>query len=102
MRTLTRDSFFEDLTLIANIDRAKAHEIVDLFFEEIAAALERGEDVCLRGFGKFERHNKPARVARNPRTLEKCLISARTVVTFKSSAKLLSKCQVKRKDEKLR
>jgi integration host factor subunit beta len=42
--------------------------IVTLIFEQIAAALARGDRVELRGFGAFSVKRRGARIARNPRT----------------------------------
>jgi integration host factor subunit beta len=41
---------------------------VTLIFEQIAAALARGDRVELRGFGAFSVKRRGARIARNPRT----------------------------------
>ena len=42
--------------------------IVTAIFDEIAAALARGDRVELRGFGAFSVKRRDARVGRNPRT----------------------------------
>ena len=42
--------------------------IVTTVFEEISAALARGDRVELRGFGAFSVKQRPARTGRNPRT----------------------------------
>ena len=63
----------------------EAHEFVNLFFEEIATALENGEQVKLSGLGTFSVREKVARPGRNPRTGEPAEVSARKVVTFKAS-----------------
>ena len=44
--------------------------------EVIAEALAAGEKVQVVGFGSFEVRNRPARVARNPRTGEQIEIAA--------------------------
>lgn len=70
-----------------------AHEFLACFFDEIALALERGDEVSLPGFGKFKVLAKHARAARNPRTMEPCTICARWVVTFHPDPKLIKQCQ---------
>jgi integration host factor subunit beta len=47
--------------------RRDIEAIVDVFFEQIAAALRRGDRVELRGFGSFAVKRRGARIARNPR-----------------------------------
>ena len=59
-------------------------EIVNTIFEEISAALERGDRVELRGFGTFSVKNRKARQGRNPRTGEKVFVEAKSVPFFKT------------------
>jgi integration host factor subunit alpha len=56
----------------------------------IANKLCSSEEVKLSGFGNFTLLDKKARPGRNPRTLANVLISARRVITFKSTNKLKS------------
>ena len=63
-------------------------EFVDLFFEAMVEALERGEKIKIPGFGVFKVREKAARLGRNPKTGDRMQISARQVVTFKSSGVL--------------
>ncbi|MCZ6610977.1 MAG: HU family DNA-binding protein, partial [Alphaproteobacteria bacterium] len=44
--------------------------IVTAIFDEITAALSRGDRVELRGFGAFSVKQRDARIGRNPRTGE--------------------------------
>ena len=70
------------------LNKREAKEIVELFFEEIRAALETNETVKLSGFGNFDLRDKKQRPGRNPKTGEEIPISARRVVTFKPGQKL--------------
>src|SRR3546814_18396900 len=61
--------------LIARLAEANPHlfqrdveRIVSTIFDEISAALARGDRVELRGFGAFSAKKREARVGRNPRT----------------------------------
>lgn len=87
-RTITKaelaDALFEKLGL----NKREAKDMVDAFFDEIRAALERGESVKLSGFGNFQLRDKPQRPGRNPKTGEEIAITARRVVTFHPSQKL--------------
>jgi integration host factor subunit alpha len=67
--------------------------MVELFFEEIKASLENGEQVKISGFGKFELRDKSSRPGRNPKTGEEIPISARRVVTFRSGQKLKARVE---------
>ena len=70
------------------LSRTEARELVDSFFEELAASLAVGRQVKLSGFGNFDLRDKDERPGRNPKTGEKIPISARRVVTFKAGQKL--------------
>ena len=72
--------------------------IVATIFEEITAALSRGDRVELRGFGAFSVKRRDPRQGRNPRTGELIPIEARRVATFHASHKLKAVIQG---DEKL-
>ena len=62
--------------------------IVATIFDEIAAALARGDRVELRGFGAFSVKRRPARVGRNPRTGETVPVPAKAVPFFKTGKEL--------------
>lgn len=78
------DTLFNQLGL----NKREAKEFVELFFERVREALERGESVKLSGFGNFGLRMKNSRPGRNPKTGEEIPISARRVVTFRASQKL--------------
>ena len=54
----------------------------------IADALAKGDKVQLIGFGTFETKNRPARVARNPRTGASVKIAACKAPAFKAGKAL--------------
>lgn len=70
------------------LNKREAKDMVDAFFDEINAALERGETVKLAGFGNFQLRNKTSRPGRNPKTGVEVQIPAHRVVTFHASQKL--------------
>jgi integration host factor subunit alpha len=63
-------------------------EIVESVFDEISAALVRGENVKLAGFGSFNQILKSARPGRNPKNGVEAVISSRRVLSFKPSNSL--------------
>ena len=85
---LTKAEMAERLFNELGLNKREAKEIVELFFEEIRAALEANETVKLSGFGNFDLRDKKQRPGRNPKTGEEIPISARRVVTFKPGQKL--------------
>ena len=62
--------------------------IVATIFDEITAALARGERVELRGFGAFTVKHRNARTGRNPRTGEAVPVDEKAVPFFKAGKEL--------------
>lgn len=93
MGALTKAQMAEKLYEELGLNKREAREIVELFFEEIRAALESGRQVKLSGFGNFDLRDKKERPGRNPKTGEKIPISARRVVTFRPGQKLRAKVE---------
>jgi integration host factor subunit beta len=62
--------------------------IVATVFEEISAALARGDRVELRGFGAFSVKRRAARIGRNPRTGEMVRVAAKHLPYFKTGKEL--------------
>jgi DNA-binding protein HU-beta len=58
-------------------------EVLDGVISEVQKQVKRGERVTLPGFGTFERRNRSARTARNPRTGEEIKVKATKVPAFK-------------------
>jgi len=65
--------------------------IVATIFEEITAALARGQRVELRGFGAFSTKTRDARTGRNPRTGESVHVDKKVVPYFKTGKELREK-----------
>lgn len=62
--------------------------IVSTVFDEIAAALSRGDRVELRGFGAFSVKRRGARTGRNPRTGESVQVGEKHIPFFKTGKEL--------------
>ena len=90
---LTKADMAETLFHELGLNKREAKELVDLFFEEIRAALEDGEQVKLSGFGNIDLLHNTQRPGRNPKTGEEIPITARRVVTFRPGQKLKSKVE---------
>lgn len=90
---LTKADMVEKLFEELGLNKREAKDIVEMFFEEIRIALERGEHVKLSGFGNFALRNKSTRPGRNPKTGEEIPITARRVVTFRSGQKLKARIE---------
>jgi integration host factor subunit alpha len=95
--TLTKAELAEMLFDQVGLNKREAKDMVETFFDEISAALVRGESVKLSGFGNFLLRDKPQRPGRNPKTGEEIPISARRVVTFHASQKLKAQIDAPRR-----
>lgn len=62
--------------------------IVTTIFDEISAALARGDRVELRGFGAFSVKRRDARVGRNPRTGASVQVTEKHIPFFKTGKQL--------------
>ncbi len=90
-RTLTRQDLLHAVYVAGpGLSRVEAKQIVETALEEICVALEGGEAVKLRAFGTFSVRSKRPRVGRNPKTGAEYPISARRVLTFKPSPRLVA------------
>lgn len=60
--------------------------VVDELVNQVQKNVKKGERVSLPGFGTFERRQRGARTARNPRTGESIKVKASKVPAFKAGA----------------
>lgn len=90
---ITKADFAERLFDELGLNKREAKEMVEFFFEEIKGSLEKGEQVKVSGFGKFELRDKNSRPGRNPKTGEEIPVTARRVVTFRSGQKLKARVE---------
>ncbi len=86
--TLTRVGLTQAVLNRMGISRKLASSLVDQVFEELAAALARGDSVRIRNFGRFDLHHKGERIGRNPNTQVEAIIKPRRVVSFRSANRL--------------
>ena len=89
--TVTKATLATRLFEQLGLNKREANDMVDHFFEEIAAALEGGDFVKLSGFGNFMLREKPPRPsARSPGPAPRIsVISARDTMSRGASSILL-------------
>ena len=71
--------------------RPKAVNIVEDILEIMKRTMEKGEDILISGFGKFQVKEKKERRGRNPATGDDLMLEPRRVVVFKCSGKMREK-----------
>lgn len=72
--------------------------ILNAIFDEIVAALARGDRVELRGFGTFSVRDRPAHTGRNPKTGAQVSVDHKRLPFFKTGKELRKRLN---KDEPL-
>jgi len=87
---VTKAELIEAVANRADITKRQAGHAVDALFDEIEAALRKGDRVALTPFGSFVVRDHKARDGRNPKTGEKITISARRVPAFVAGKSLKS------------
>jgi len=72
----------------AELTKSDAAAVVDLFFNEMAGALAKGDRVEIRGLCSFYVKNYKAYAGRNPKTGEKVKIKPKKLPVFKCGKEL--------------
>ena len=86
--SMTKIDIIESIYEKLGLPKKDCVSIVDSVFDIIKNDLDKGNDVMISGFGKWTVKAKKKRIGRNPQTGESLTITARKVVTFKSSTVL--------------
>jgi integration host factor subunit beta len=88
-RAMTKSELIQRLAeLNPHLYQRDVERIVTAIFDEIAAALSRGDRVELRGFGAFSVKRREARVGRNPRTGASVAVAEKHIPFFKTGKQL--------------
>jgi integration host factor subunit beta len=86
---LTRSDLISELAASnPHLRMADVELIVATIFDQITAALARGDRIELRGFGAFTVKQRSARIGHNPRTGVTVQVSEKTVPYFRTGKEL--------------
>ena len=83
---MNKSELIEALAAKTEVSKAAAGKSVDALVEIITAAVAKGNDVALIGFGTFKASKRAARTGKNPKTGAKIKIAATTVPKFSAGA----------------
>ncbi len=83
---MNKNELIESIASSTGESKRIVNDVVNATIDQIQAQVKRGERVSLPGFGTFERRNRSARTARNPRTGEEIKVAATKVPAFKPGA----------------
>ncbi len=82
-QTITKKELVNRFSAPTGQTKVVVKDILQKFLDEIIDELAHGNRLEFREFGVFEVRERAARVAQNPRTLEKVVVPAKRVVKFK-------------------
>lgn len=85
---MNKSELVERLAERAKITKKRAEQVVNLVFEQMTEALQRGERIEIRGFGSFTNKSYDAYTGRNPRTGETIHVPAKKLPFFKVGKEL--------------
>jgi len=83
MATVTKKELVDRISERTQAKRAVVKRIIQVFIDEITAELCKNNRLEFRDFGIFETKTRTARVAQNPKTLERVNVPAKRTVKFK-------------------
>jgi nucleoid DNA-binding protein len=79
---MTKGELVNHVAATVHLSQAQTDVVLTQCLQAIMDALQAGEPVELRGFGRFQARHRPPRTGRNPRTGETIPIPAKVVPTF--------------------
>lgn len=83
MKTVTKKELVHRIADRTGVTKVVAKEVIQSFLNAIIDELAEGNRLEFREFGVFESRERAARLAQNPRTLEKVPVPAKRIVKFK-------------------
>ena len=83
MATVTKKELIDRIAERTQAKRVTVKQIIQAFLDEIVRELSADNRLEFRDFGVFETRTRAARVAQNPKTLERVQVPAKRTVKFK-------------------
>lgn len=94
MRTITKKDLVDRISERAGLKRVAVKRVIQQFLDEIITELGNGNRLEFRDFGVFEIRARAARIAQNPKTMEKVPVPPKRTVKFKVGRLMRDKLQV--------
>lgn len=83
---MNKSELVDAIAASADISKAAAGKALDAAIDSITAAVAKGDQVTLVGFGSFKASSRAARTGKNPKTGTAIQIPATTVPKFTAGA----------------
>lgn len=93
MHTVTKKELVDRIADRTGDKRLVVKSIIQNFLDEVVNELSRGNRLEFRDFGVFETKVRAARIAQNPKTLERVHVPPRRTVKFKMGRLMKVKLQ---------
>jgi integration host factor subunit beta len=93
MHTITKKELVDRIAEQSNTTRVVVKRVVQEFLDEIINELGQGNRLEFRDFGVFETKERAARVAQNPKTLQRVQVPPKRTVKFKVGRVMKQKLQ---------
>ena len=90
---MTKAELVDQVAAIVQLSKGQTDTVLTQCLQTIMDALQAGESVELRDFGRFQLRHRPPRAGRNPRTGEPIPIPAKAVPTFAAGKALQERVQ---------
>jgi len=83
MATITKKELIDQIAERTQAKRVLVKRIIQAFLDEITTELSKSNRLEFRDFGVFETKTRAARIAQNPKTLERVEVPEKRTVKFK-------------------
>ena len=93
MATRTEKELADRVAALTGNKRVVTKKVIQTFLDQMIGELAKGNRLEFRDFGVFETRTRAARIARNPKTLEKVRVPAKRSVRFKTGRLMKQKLQ---------
>jgi DNA-binding protein HU-beta/integration host factor subunit beta len=88
MANVTKKEIVERVSERTGLSQVDTKLVVETFLDSVAISLQKGNNIEIRGFGRFKIKEQAAHTARNPRTNKEVQVDAKYKPLFEASNKL--------------
>lgn len=85
---MTKSELINVISAKTDLSHGDVRAVVDCMLDTITAKMDKGEDVTISGFGRFEVRHREEKHYVNPKTGEKKVLASTVTPGFKASGNL--------------
>lgn len=79
---MNKEQIIKETAKKTGLTQWHTERVIEGFLQTIEDAVEKGEEVKITNFGKFEKKYRKEKVIKNPLTQEKCTVKDHFVIKF--------------------